>query len=45
MKKFDAILEWLGLGSTSFHKRETEDENEDEGNALALKYYAPHLLF
>ncbi|TNM88642.1 hypothetical protein fugu_004896 [Takifugu bimaculatus] len=29
-KKFDAILEWLGLGSTSFHKRETEDENEAE---------------
>lgn len=34
MKKFDAILEWLGLGSTFFHKRETEDENEAEGNAL-----------
>lgn len=33
-KKSDDIMEWLGVGSTSVLKRETENEHENEGKAV-----------
>lgn len=35
-KKSNVMMEWLGLGSTAFLQRETEDANRTEGKAFTV---------
>ncbi|XP_017264129.2 NFX1-type zinc finger-containing protein 1 isoform X2 [Kryptolebias marmoratus] len=36
-KKFNLMMEWLGLGLTTFQQRETEDANSNEEEAMEIE--------